>query len=226
MLNPAQRGRPGFTLIELLVVIATIALLIGLALPGLSRARDSARSLRCLSQQRSLAQYSIMYADAHRDLMPRSQHSASAARALPWGYAFYESITGRAYAEDDAGWRSVFNGPYRCPMDRRIDRWSYGYNVYFELTREETDGPTWRRMTQTPRPSVTAVFGELRRDASADHAMAHFWTQYSAPPEIDSVRHRDSTGVVYLDGHAESVPFIRLFDRTNSIDRFNPATAR
>ena len=60
-----QTARKGFTLIELLVVIAIIALLIGILLPSLGAARESARSLICKVNQRSIHQAIFMYSEEH-----------------------------------------------------------------------------------------------------------------------------------------------------------------
>ena len=88
----ARRG--GFTLIELLVVIAIIALLISILIPALTGARDMGKRAKCLSNFRTLANSSVLYAqeDKKENAIPIHQNTVSqlATRGWPGG--------------DDNGW--------------------------------------------------------------------------------------------------------------------------
>jgi prepilin-type N-terminal cleavage/methylation domain-containing protein len=71
MFNAARRRRPrAFTLVELLVVIGIIAILVGILLPTLSRARESAKKTACLSNLRQLGDAFRLYAAGNKDAMP------------------------------------------------------------------------------------------------------------------------------------------------------------
>ncbi|MEM6854748.1 MAG: prepilin-type N-terminal cleavage/methylation domain-containing protein [Planctomycetota bacterium] len=59
-----------FTLIELLVVISIIALLIGILLPALGAARDSARMMKSMTQLRGIQQGFFIFAQSNKELYP------------------------------------------------------------------------------------------------------------------------------------------------------------
>lgn len=66
----SQPGRPGFTLIELLVVIAIIAILAGMLLPALGKAKAKATGIACMNNTRQLMYAYLMYAHDQADKVP------------------------------------------------------------------------------------------------------------------------------------------------------------
>ncbi len=91
--------RAGFTLVELLVVIGIIALLIGILLPTLSKARESARTIVCLSNQRQVSTGIFMFAN-DRGVIPTLSDDSAVKLVDPNGNLY-------DYRTDDAGNRFV-----------------------------------------------------------------------------------------------------------------------
>jgi len=91
-------GRSAFTLIELLVVISIITLLLGILLPVLGSARNTAKLIQCASGQRQIGLALTAYAVDHDDLLPPAIESTGFVPSM-----FYQPSSGydlRPYVED------------------------------------------------------------------------------------------------------------------------------
>jgi len=76
---PANPGRPGhaFTLIELLVVIAIVGILASMLLPALARAKDQARRINCISNQKQMVVAWQLYPIDNQEFLVRNGSQAS-----------------------------------------------------------------------------------------------------------------------------------------------------
>lgn len=222
---PGKPGVGAFTLIELLVVIAIIAILAGMLLPALTRAKLKATGAACTSNQKQLNLGWYMYSGDNQDVLPPSQwNGVNMNGGGYWAGATPDLATGITRAEAEIRVRKgLSNGPvwkyctaygaYHCPGDLRTKNrapgqgWAYDSYSKCETMNgggwETTAQPFFTKSSGITEPSQSMVF--IEESDPRNYNLGTWVINVGTPGWVDTfaIFHGSWSTFSFSDNHVE-----------------------
>jgi prepilin-type N-terminal cleavage/methylation domain-containing protein/prepilin-type processing-associated H-X9-DG protein len=196
-MSKVRRARRGFTLVELLVVIGIIALLVSILLPALNKAREDAKRVRCLSNQRQLVMAWQMYASDSKGHIVCSNTPPYPSQ--PWWYWCAAGNTLDCLYNGKL-WPYLKNyDVYKCPNDRIMYTHTYSINGY--LAGENGD----RIFTTGALKKAHATFCFIEELDPRGYEINSFMPSHypqNSWNDIPGNMHMNAGIISFCDGHA------------------------
>ena len=219
--DPATlRFQGAFTLIELLVVIAIIAILAGMLLPALAKAKEAGRRIACISNTQQLLKATLMYPDEHDDRFPPRIVAHNAPGAWPTTLRDYYKDLKILLCPSDGLRPQTTAGAFEAdaaPRSYLFNGWNdYWVEQLTNVTLGHISGINGHSLPESSirEPSGTILFGE--KETTSYHYYMDFLETSDGNDftELEHGRHSTSGGrsggsnYAFADGHSAYLPYM------------------